>query len=56
LSNLPEEVKDLDIAKHLEKLDSTLKIRNINVIFDYQTFKCKGFAILEFNSYNDGIY
>jgi hypothetical protein len=42
------------IAHNIENIDKSIRVKSIFVIRDYQTFRCKGFATVEFDSQEDG--
>lgn len=52
-SGLPQEVDEDGLAKHIERIDKTIRVKAVMVLRDYQTFKSKGFAIIEFVDQED---
>lgn len=54
ISGLHENVDEVEITRHIETIDKTIKVNSVFIIRDYQTYKSKGFATIEMNSNEDG--
>lgn len=47
-SGLPQEADEDVLSKHFERIDKSIKVKSVIVLRDYQTFKSKELAIIEF--------
>lgn len=47
-SGVPQDMDEDMLAKQIERIDKSLQVKSVTILRDYQTFKSKGLAILEF--------
>ena len=52
-SGLSAEVDEDIFAKHIERIDKSIQIKAILIMRDFQTFRSKGLAILDFVNQDD---
>ncbi len=52
-SGLAQDVDEDTLAKHIERIDKSIRVKSVMVLRDYQTFKSKGLAIIEFADQED---
>ncbi|MDR3736093.1 MAG: RNA-binding protein [Acidobacteriaceae bacterium] len=52
-SGLPAEADEEALTKHIERIDKSLRVKSVMILRDYQTFKSKGLAIIEFADTED---
>jgi polyadenylate-binding protein len=49
-SGLSPDVDEDTLSKHIERVDKSIRVKTIVIMRDHQTFRSKGFAILEFGN------
>jgi RNA recognition motif-containing protein len=47
-SGLSSDVDEDTLMRHIERVDKSIRAKTIIIMRDHQTFRSKGFAILEF--------
>lgn len=53
VSGLSQDVDEEILTKHIERVNKSIRVKGIIIMRDYQTFRSKGSAILEFASQDD---
>lgn len=52
-SGLSQDVDEDILIKHIERVDKSIKAKTIIIMRDYQAFRSKGMAIIEFFNQDD---
>ena len=52
---LSQDVDEDSLSKHIERIDKSIRIKSVMILRDYQTFRSKGMAIIEFVDQDDCI-
>jgi len=55
-SGLPQEVDEDTLSKHFERIDKSIRVKSVIIMRDYQTFRSRGLATIEFFSLEDCIF
>lgn len=52
-SGLSPDVDEDTLMKHVERVDKSIRVKAVIIMRDHQTFRSKGFGILEFPSQDE---
>jgi len=56
-SGLSPDVDEDTLTRHIERVDKSIRVKTVLIMRDYQTFRSKGFALLEFPTQDEcGFY
>lgn len=55
-AGIPQDMDEDILIKQIERIDKSIQVKSVMILRDYQTFKSKGLAILEFVDQDDCIH